>query len=201
MDAKLTSEQFSQLLALLDKHNNTTSIPNENGSSTSAHFAGKFCLASHNHDTWIIDSRASDHIHFDTNLFSYHKPLIRKNHFITVPDGRRVIVTYKGIVKLSTGLVLKVVLFVSDFNFNLLSVHKLVLDMKCRAIFTNDQCLMQESLMRKPLPLGKASNGLYYVQRNMIIQHPANNSNEQTGSGNIFCAQDEQKNQKPSIVQ
>lgn len=70
IDAKFTPEQFSQLLALLDKHHSTTNCVNDTAPSTSAHFTGKFCLAYHNLDTWIINSGASDHICFDINLFS-----------------------------------------------------------------------------------------------------------------------------------
>lgn len=135
IDAKLTPEQFSQLLALLDRQKGTTNNINEAAPSTSAHFAGKLCLAYHNLDTWIIDSGASDHISFAINFFSNYQTLNGKNHFITVPYGRRVKVSYKGTVKLSAGLTLNDGLFVPDFNFNLLSVHKLVLDMKCKIFF------------------------------------------------------------------
>lgn len=141
VEAKFTKEQFSQLLALLDKHH--SKAPSE--SAPSAHFAGKYCLASNNLDSWIIDSGASDHICFDLNLFLNHQPLLGKNHYIVVPDGRRFKVTYKGTVKLSIGLVLKDVLFVPDFSFNLLSVSKLVMDTNCRIFFTTNECFMQEA--------------------------------------------------------
>ena len=42
--------------------------------------------------------------------------------------------------------------------------------MTCRIFFTLDKCFMQENSMKKPSLLGKISNGLYYVQKNINIE-------------------------------
>ena len=50
-----------------------------------------------------------------------------------------------------------------NFQFNLLSVHKLVKDLNFKIWFSVDHCILQESLTKKLLLLGKARNGLYYT--------------------------------------
>ena len=142
--ASFTKEQYSQLLALLDKQKSEDShkqILTEN-TSHSAFFAGKFCLYSHHARSWIFDSGATDHFCYDLHMFSTYKLIENKENFITIPNGNRVQVTHIGTVKLNAAIELQDVLYVPDFLFNLISVHKLCRDMKCEVTFNNHNCFL-----------------------------------------------------------
>ena len=100
---------------------------------------------------------------FQLCLFDNVVPLIEKVHNVVVPDGRKIRVEYMGDVSLPNGLRLKEVLFVPNFNYNLISVHKLTTQLKCSLTFNTNQCVLQEQL-KKHLLLGKNHKGLYYLQ-------------------------------------
>lgn len=69
-----------------------------------------------------------------------------------------------GNIFLPNGLELKDVLFFPSFHFNLISVNKLVKDLQCLLVFSDNNCFIQEPLKKEHLLLGKAHNSLYYVQ-------------------------------------
>ena len=71
---------------------------------------------------------------------------------------------YTGTINLRNGIVLKSVLYVPQFRFNLSVVNKLILDFKCSISFNNNGCFIQEMLMKKPWLLGKPRSGLYVLQ-------------------------------------
>lgn len=96
-------------------------------------------------------------------LFDCVRPLVNKHHNVLVPDGRRIGVLYSGDIILPNGICLKVVLFVPQFHYNLVSIHKLICDLKCDVIFKANTCYIHGPL-RKHLLLGKIISGLYYLQ-------------------------------------
>lgn len=51
----------------------------------------------------------------------------------------------------------------SEFKFNLKSVHKLCQDASCAVHSSHDVCYIQGPSMTKPLALGKMFNGLYHT--------------------------------------
>lgn len=106
----------------------------------------------------------SDHICFQINLFSEYRKIEGKQHFITIPNGKQVKVDFIGNIILPNGLKLTGVLFVPSFHFNLVSVSKLVRDLKCTLWFNANYCFVQGSLKKGPLLLGKAQNVLYYIE-------------------------------------
>lgn len=61
------------------------------------------------------------------SFLSVHK-ILGVKHSITIPNGRKVMVDFCGDISLMNGIVLKNVLYVPDFQFNLISVPKLCLD-------------------------------------------------------------------------
>ena len=85
-------------------------------------------------------------------------------HDITIPDGRTAKVSHVGDFKIHTDLILKDVLFVPQFKFNLISVHKLCTVQHASLLFTDKSCLVQGPLMRTPLHLGKLKCGLYFLE-------------------------------------
>ena len=87
------------------------------------------------------------------DLFHNRRVLNDKCHNIIVPDGRKVKVQHMGDILLPNGLCLKDVLYVPYFHFNLISVHKLVTQLKCSINFYANTCFIQEQL-KKHLLLG-----------------------------------------------
>ena len=86
-----------------------------------------------------------------------------KSYFVTVPDGRKAKVQYTGTIILLNSFKLHNVLFVPNFRYNLLSVNKLIKDLNWKVWFNANECFIQESLMKKPMLLGKERNSIYYA--------------------------------------
>ncbi|CAH9138265.1 unnamed protein product [Cuscuta epithymum] len=113
--------------------------------------------------TWIIDSGASEHITCDiTNLFnvSTHssEPAVR------IPNGELVPVSAVGSLYLSNGFHLRRVLFIPQFQCNLLSASRLTGDLNCTLTFFSDFCIFQDLPSRKLIGKGGFYNGLYYLE-------------------------------------
>lgn len=123
-----------------------------------------FFLTTLKDDEWIVDSGASDHMFHDLSKFTSYEILKHKRHSITIPDGRTIPVKYVGLVKLNNGIVLRNVLYVPEFRFNLITVNKIASDMKCVVSFDTNKCYIQEILMKKTWLLGKSKVGLYIFQ-------------------------------------
>lgn len=94
-----------------------------------------------------------------------------KPQVVTIPNGTQFRVEIIGTVRLKNGVILKNVLYVPKFCFNLISVSKLIRDLNCNVIFNANECLIQESLMKKHLLLGKAKHALYFLQDYKSDQH------------------------------
>ena len=162
----MTQEQYNKLMCLLNTqpdHKNDK----EPSMAASVHLEGKLCLNFLNHSRWILDSGASDQIYCDISLFKKHDVLKGKQNTIIIPDGAQVRVKFIGTVWLNNALKLNRVLYVPDFKYNLISVHKLCLDRNIKIIFVANMCVMQETL-KKPLLLGKLKNNLYFVEERLV---------------------------------
>jgi len=85
-------------------------------------------------DFWIIDSGATDHVCHNLNAFTTSTKI--EPILISLPNGQAVYATYSGIVKLSAKLYLTNVLYVPQFQLNLISISKLSLNLRCTLTFT-----------------------------------------------------------------
>lgn len=83
-------------------------------------------------------------------------------HHITIPNGQKVTVHNIGDVKLTKNIMLKKVLYVPSFHFNLISVPKLVQDLKCSVVFNPSGCFCQGPSMKRPWKLGDLTKSLYH---------------------------------------
>ena len=61
-------------------------------------------------------------------------------HNITIPDGRKVMVDLCGDIVLMDGIVLKK--YALDFQFNLISISKLCLDVCTNVLFIAGECVL-----------------------------------------------------------
>ncbi|CAN1796627.1 hypothetical protein LINPERHAP1_LOCUS20967 [Linum perenne] len=82
-----------------------------------------FSHQNHSITSWVVDSGASDHIVCSASLLYRCQPV--SNLSVTLPDGKRVPVSYTGSVKLTDTLLIHDILVIPSFAFNLLSVSKL----------------------------------------------------------------------------
>lgn len=116
---------------------------NLNDPSSAANLTGKFCFLSKIITSrWILDSGATDHMCNSLDLFVSTHKITDIKHSITIPDGRKVMVDLYGDVILMDGIVLKNVLYVPVFQFNLISIHKLCSNLCTNVVFTNGECLI-----------------------------------------------------------
>ena len=75
-------------------------------------------------NSWIIDSKATEHMTISSLKFSTYSPC-PSNKKIALVDGSLTIVAGKGEIKIHPSLVLKNVLHVPKLSTNLVSIHKL----------------------------------------------------------------------------
>ena len=83
--------------------------------------------------------------------YSFISCLAKQTPWHYYPDRTTVKVNLIGTLCLENGLILKELLYVPSFKFNLVSVSKLIKDMACNVIFSNNACYLQEQLIKKPL--------------------------------------------------
>ncbi|XP_074336065.1 uncharacterized protein LOC141673233 [Apium graveolens] len=159
-----TPAQYQQILQLIGKEKPEDQILIVSQDNRKiAYTAGNFCFLASTGLKWILDSGATDHMCFDLDMFDELNILQGSLNVITIPNGKQVVITRSGTIKLNNDLILRIVLFVPDFKYNLISIPKLCKDHKCTIVFNDDQCVLQ-GLSIRPLLLGKFSNGLYFLE-------------------------------------
>ena len=83
------------------------------------------CLTSVSRDYWIIDSGVTNHICTSLRWFIKHEKITLVN--VNLPNSSIIIARHVGIVKLNESLVIKDVLYIPEFSFNLISISNLTL--------------------------------------------------------------------------
>lgn len=79
----------------------------------------------------------------------------------TLPNNTRAVVTHRGMTKIADGIVLKDILVVPTFNFNLMSVSRLLKDTNLKLIFKKGGCRIMDYSQNKVVGIAKDSEGLY----------------------------------------
>ncbi|KAL4354578.1 hypothetical protein GQ457_06G014030 [Hibiscus cannabinus] len=160
--------QCQQLIAMLTSQLQTSSSSSAVPSSSSVNFAmqGKILsfvnsLSSVNiKHSWIIDSGASCHVCYSKELFESLYPIAAGS--VLLPNKTVVSVGFAGNVRLSECLLLKNVLFVHEFHFNLLVVSSLIKDSALTVLFSKTHCLIQD--LCQVIGKGEYYKGLYLLQ-------------------------------------
>ncbi|KAL4324612.1 hypothetical protein GQ457_11G008400 [Hibiscus cannabinus] len=164
----LTTQQCQQLIAMLTNQlqaANQASTTDITSSSINFAMQGKIIsyinsLATFDaHNSWIVDSGASKHVCCSKVLF---ESLHSTEGTILLPNNSVVSVAYSGTVRLSPSLVLRDVLFVPQFQFNLLSVSSLITDSNLSILFCKSECLIQD--LHRVIGKGEVCQGLYLLQ-------------------------------------
>lgn len=94
-------------------------------------------------NSWIVDSGASDHM-TDMKFFQSFRTCT-DSHTVRIANGSCSKVARYGSITSTPNIYLSSVLFVPDLNCNLVSVSKLVQDLRCTAKFLNFSCVFQDS--------------------------------------------------------
>lgn len=147
----MTAQQLDQLLKLIPKPETSNAQGGETDEELDFGFSGMVYSNKgemKESKEWIIDSGASDHMTSSLKNMVNIK-LAPSTFTITLPTGATAIITHVGDVTLPSGLKLKNVLHVPQFNHNLLSIHKLARDSKCNVIFHPDSCVIMNSTKKK----------------------------------------------------
>ncbi|XP_050210032.1 uncharacterized protein LOC126660517 [Mercurialis annua] len=173
----ITQEQYKQLMSLLHQNNMGSSItPRVNTISTKAgskvgvistqetgtHLFAKsyfksFVACSFNKKPaniiWIIDSGATDYVVCSLDAFTSYKLVY--NVFVTLPNFQKLAVTHIGVVRFSDDLILRDVLFVPDFSFNLISTSKLTAQYDYCFILHKNICVIHDPINWRMIRLAK----------------------------------------------
>ena len=91
-------------------------------------------------DSWITDSRVTNHITHSSSKFSTYTPC-PSSRKISIADGSPIIVVGLRDIQISPLFVLKTILHVPKLSINLVSIKKLTQDMSYRVIFYPTHCL------------------------------------------------------------
>ncbi|KAH0762701.1 hypothetical protein KY290_018774 [Solanum tuberosum] len=162
---QLTKDQFSQLLQLLHLVNisQTETAPSDvHANSAGKNFSVSYPISIRS-THWILDSGASEHLSSDSSLFINLKPL-HSSVYVNLPDSTKVQATHIGSVALFPDLIVHKALYIPSFRINLLSIHKLCVQLQCLIIFSSTNCFLQGPSMKRPLALGDVKEGLYQLQ-------------------------------------
>lgn len=98
-----------------------------------------------------------------THLTSILKKIrkLDKPFYITTPRGISTLVENMEDVNLSSSLMLKDVLLVSDFKCNMISIHKLTYDLNCYVIYDQNSCAIQDQASKRKIVSGELHEGVY----------------------------------------
>jgi hypothetical protein len=112
-------------------------------------------------NVWIIDTGATDHMVSSISFLTTITAVVSKK--VKLPNGSFAEVTHVGTVKISATFILKNVLCVPSFTFNLISASKLTKNHKCCLIFLAGFCFIQNLLTWKTIGLGEEKSGLFHL--------------------------------------
>ncbi|CAN1215504.1 hypothetical protein LINPERPRIM_LOCUS253 [Linum perenne] len=110
---------------------------------------------------WVVDSGATDHITYSVEFLDHCQAI--SNSFASLPNGENVPITHIGYIVFNKNLILRNVLVIPSFKFNLLSVSKLSAKNSCIAIFSAVNCAFQDIRNSKMIGTAELWNGLYYL--------------------------------------
>ena len=178
-----TPEQCPQLLSMLSSHASSSNTQDAIHAAN-ATLSGISCASSqdstslnlknsifvenpsnkttHNAETWVLDTGATDHIIHSTSLFTNLTSSI--SSFVHLPNDEKVLVTHIGTVQLTPTLILENVICVPAFSFNLISVSKFTKSLSCCLVFLSTYCFIQDLTCWRVIGLGKLQNNLYLLQ-------------------------------------
>nr|GEU99562.1 hypothetical protein [Tanacetum cinerariifolium] len=145
MSASFTNEQMVKLLSLI----------NEKPAANSGSYVYNVTLG------WIIDSGANQHMTTSIkNMFNV-VDISSLKLSIGHPNGTMANITAIGSLRLTENVVLFDILIIPEYTVNLLSVNKMIKDIKYFVRFNKSKCYIQDLKLGKIVGTGSESGGLY----------------------------------------
>ncbi|OIS99405.1 hypothetical protein A4A49_62550, partial [Nicotiana attenuata] len=111
---------------------------------------------------WIVHTGATNHMTGDKSLLK-NKTSVGNSGQVQLPTGDSASISHMGDCQLTGGDVLKDVLCVPAFKFNLMSVSKVTEDLKCSVTFFPKCCVFQDLLSGRVKEIGRREEDLYIL--------------------------------------
>lgn len=162
----LDKTQCHNLLSLLSSHLNKPPKADDHASINSTSYTTGTCLSVSNtricsSTKWLVDSGASRHICFDASEFTSIRPIQRST--VILPNHTSIPVHFSGEVKLNNHLTLHDVLYVPQFQYNLLSVSALSNMSQLILTFFPNHFIIQDLHHKKTIGRGNKFGDLYFL--------------------------------------
>uniref|UniRef100_A0A2N9HH13 Integrase catalytic domain-containing protein n=1 Tax=Fagus sylvatica TaxID=28930 RepID=A0A2N9HH13_FAGSY len=132
----------------------------------------------HNSETWLTDSGASDHITATASNLNTQAPY-HGSEQVTVGNGQNLPIQSIGNTQLHTQyhkFQLKNVLHIPRIASNLMSVHKLCLDNNCSCLFDAQKLLIQDLPTGRLLYKGLSKDGVYPIHSTQFCRSASTKS-------------------------
>lgn len=152
--ANLTAEQVQLLMNMINC---------EQRNSSSERMAGESFIMD-----WIIDTNASHHTTGTLSCLYNLRSIVEC--LVGLPNGSVVLATQQGDVYLTDTRILRDVLFVPAFRYNLNSVSHLLFDNLCTIQFTSSLCAIQDLSLGTLIGAGERRGGIYYFRKVVVAQ-------------------------------
>lgn len=146
---QLTNEQYNQIMKLLNQDQSVDG---------SANMAGivHFFLTCVEKENWIIDTWATNHMVADSSILYEVRAVSQANSKrIHLPNGGITNVSHVGNYKLRDTGKIRNVLYVCDFQYNLLSISKVTRELHCMVGFYPYFCIFQDLSSEKVKGIGR----------------------------------------------
>lgn len=150
--APFNQAQLDHLTKMMSSSTLTTSLMAHSGPAT---ISDLHC------EPWIVDSGASDHITGRIHLLSNFSPCSLPRT-VEIANGSVLRVVGTGTIMFNPDFSLHNVLYVPQFEYNLMSISKLTASQHLTAIFKSNGCLFQDQITGRMIGHAKEHSGLYY---------------------------------------
>ena len=117
-------------------------------------------MSPHN-NPFILDLGAPNHVTSSFTWFQTYSKI--KAISVNFPNSSSITSYYSGVVRSSSSFVIHNILYVPKFNFNLVSISKLVSSLHCTLNFSDDFCKIWDVTSLKMFGLTKLREGFYNV--------------------------------------
>ncbi|GJQ97808.1 retrovirus-related pol polyprotein from transposon TNT 1-94 [Tanacetum coccineum] len=112
---------------------------------------------------WVIDSGALDHMTGNSHIFNNFDMHASSSH-VTIADGSISKVLRSRTVNLSPYISLSLMLSLTKFSFNLLSVNRITNNLQCSVKFYPEYCVFNDLKTKKITGRGRKCDGLYVFE-------------------------------------
>ena len=119
-------------------------------------------------NTWVIDSRATNHMTSNPSLLNSLIPSPIKS--VQAAKGTPIPISGSGNFSFSSTLLLFSVPLAPNLSNNLLSISKITKNMNCFVTFHSTHSMFQDNLMKTTTSFGKERGGLYYLEGTRELQ-------------------------------